>query len=337
MKTETVEFYSEGVRLRGLLRLPDNAGETILPAIVQGPGWLGLADSKSYESWHRGFTDAGYAVLAFDHRGFGSSDGERGWVIPEWQLQDILNAVTYLQTRADVDGNRIGIYGMGGTGGGNAILAAAADDRIRCVISQSAVADGRDWLHRMRREYEWVEYLQRLEADARRWVTEGIGEKVDPRLDLMVATPERKQVNHKGDVDYRIEPTFYLRSAEYILRYRPLDVVHRIAPRAILLTSVVNDVVTPEDHATMLYAAAGTPKKLIRQSDTTHYRSYTDNYAVLLAEFVDWYDRHLKYSSISVREAYTPAETVSLRGTPARVTEQVSETSTSSPAPVGSR
>src|SRR6478609_7343846 len=182
MQTERVEFFSEGARLRGLLRLPDTPGPTAEPraAIVQGPGWLGLAEAKTYLPWHEGLTAAGYAVLAFDYRGFGDSEGERGWVRPEWQLEDILNAVNYLETRPDVNPRRLGTFGIGGTGGSNALMAAAVDGRIRCVVAQSVVADGTDWLRRMRREYEWVETLRRVEADRRRWATEGTGEKVNP-------------------------------------------------------------------------------------------------------------------------------------------------------------
>ena len=312
MRSEPVEFFSGGVRLRGLLRLPDSLPDEPLPALVQGPGWLGLADAKTYIPWHEGLTAAGYAVLAFDYRGFGNSEGERGWVKPDWQLEDILNAVTYLETRPEVHPRRLGAYGIGGTGGGNAIAAAAVDPRIRAVAVQSVVADGADWLHRMRREYEWVDYLRRVEADRRRWVVEGTGELVDPRQDLMVETPERRQVGPKKDVDARMDPKFYLRSADFIMRYRPIDVVHRIAPRAVLITSVEDDVVTPEDHAVALYERAGAPKKLIRQRDTTHYRSYTENYAVLLPQILDWYDRHLRYESVESREAGLTEEVVCL-------------------------
>jgi uncharacterized protein len=319
MRTEQVEFYSDGVRVRGLLRLPDVMPEEPLPGIVQGPGWLGLAEAKTYEPWHHGLTQAGYAVLAFNYRGFGDSDGERGWVRPESQLEDILNAVTYLETRRDVNPRRIGAYGIGGTGGGNAIMAAAIDSRIRCVAAQSVVADGADWLHRMRREYEWVEFLERLAADRQRWVREGTGEKVDPREELMVATPERKTVSPKRDVDARLTELFFLRSADYLMRYRPIDFVDRIAPRALLMTSVEDDVVTPADHAMALYERAGAPKKLIHQRETTHYRSYTDNYAVLMPQIVDWYDRYLKYGPIETRQSSPTEEIVYLaRAQPTR-------------------
>ena len=92
MRTEEVSFFSDGITLRGLLRLPD-AVDGPIPGLVQGPGWLGLADAKSYVPWHEGLTAAGYALLVFDYRGFGRSDGEPGWVRPDWQLEDLLKAL----------------------------------------------------------------------------------------------------------------------------------------------------------------------------------------------------------------------------------------------------
>jgi hypothetical protein len=47
MRQEKVYFYSEGCKLQGLLRLPDE-GNGPWPGIVQGPGWLGLHDAKLY-------------------------------------------------------------------------------------------------------------------------------------------------------------------------------------------------------------------------------------------------------------------------------------------------
>src|SRR3954464_8407391 len=122
MHEETVEFFSEGTRISGLLRTADTGeagGAGPRPAIVQGPGWLGLKDSKLYVRYHEALTAAGFAVLIFDYRGLGDSDGDRGVLLPSLQLQDLVNAVTYLTTRDDVDARRIGAFGSGGTGGGN--------------------------------------------------------------------------------------------------------------------------------------------------------------------------------------------------------------------------
>lgn len=287
------------------MRWPDFPVSGPSPVLVQGPGWLGLAASKRYEAWHEGFTRAGYAVLVFDYKGFGESEGVGGWIDPESQLRDIASAISYLETRTDIDAGRIGGYGMGGTGGGNAIIAAARHSRIRCVVAQAVVADGADWLHRMRREPEWVAYQQRLDVDRRRWVVAGSGERVDPRQELMVATPERDHA--KRHLDSGLEPGMFLRSAEQLMRYRPLDYVERIAPRALLIASVGRDAVTPEDHARALYERAGSPKKLIHQTNTTHYGAQVDNYDVLLAQFVDWYDRFLRSSPIEVRQDLHPS------------------------------
>ena len=98
-------------------------------------------------------------------------------------------------------------------------------------------------------------------------------------------------------------PVFHLASAEALLRFRPIDVVDRISPRALLMTCIENDVVTPEDHARAMYERAGPPKKLIRQTGVKVYESYTRNFAILLDAFREWYDRYLgPVPAVSVTE-----------------------------------
>ncbi len=292
MNETEVTFFSEGVRLSGLLRSPDEPAGTAAPAIVQGPGWLGLKDAKLYLPYHQALTSAGYHVLIFDYRGFGASGGDRGMLLPQHQLEDLINAVTYLQTRPDVDSDNIGAFGSGGTGGGNAVLLAAADRRVGVAVSQVPVADGEDWLHRMRREYEWHEFLDRLEVDRRRRVLTGEGEMVHPREEIMVPTPERRATNVKSDVDDRIGSAVPLRCAEAIMAYKPIDVVHKVAPSALMIIGVADDAVTPTDHAEKLYEQARPPKKLIMQRHTTHYAAYKQYGNAVIPQIVDWYRTH---------------------------------------------
>ena len=126
MKTVSVEFYSGPDKVRAIWRTPDGPGP--FRAIVQGPGWLGLKDAKDYLRYHEGFTAAGFGVLSIDYRGFGDSEGERGIVHPTLQLEDLINAVTYLTTREDVVAGAIGAFATGGTGGGNVVMLAAYDE-----------------------------------------------------------------------------------------------------------------------------------------------------------------------------------------------------------------
>lgn len=307
MRSETVAFYSHGVRVVGDLYLPDEAGSTPGPLVVQGPGWMGLRTARLYRPYHEALVAAGIAVLSIDYRGCGDSDGDPLAFSPRRQLEDLINAVTYATTRSEVDSDRIGVFGSGGTGGGNAVCLAAADDRVRCVVSQVPVADGRDWLRRMRRGYEWYEFLDRIEADRAKRVTTGEGELVRPQQ-IMIPTPERRATSIKKDVDSRVPTRVPLSVAEDIMAYRPVQSVDKIAPRPLLIVAVENDPVTPTDHAEALYERAGPPKKLIIQRNTTHYAAYRQYGQTIIPLMVDWFTQGLKATPMRAALATTDKE-----------------------------
>lgn len=300
MRTTDVSFYSEGDLISGLWRTPDD-GDGPYRALVQGPGWLGLKDAKLYVRYHEALTAAGFAVLVFDYRGFGDSGGDRGVLSPGKQLQDLLNAVTYLTTRDDVDADAIGAFGTGGTGGGNSVLLAAADPRIKAAVSQVPVADGTDWLHRMRQEHEWLAFLASLEEDRRLRVTTGEGRLVHPREEIMVPTPERRATTIKADVDDRIPSAVSLAAAEEILNYKPIEAATGLLT-PLLVIGVENDATTPTDHAVALYEAAQGPKSLIMQRHTTHYAAYDRYWEQTTPLIVDWFDRHVRPIGVAVTD-----------------------------------
>jgi dipeptidyl aminopeptidase/acylaminoacyl peptidase len=301
MRTTEVTFFSEGERIAALWRTPDD-GEGPFRAIVQGPGWLGLKDAKLYVRYHEALTDAGFAVLIFDYRGFGASGGHRGYLSPSWQLQDLVNAVTYLTTRDDVVADAIGVFGSGGTGGGNAVLLAAVDPRVKAAVSQVPVADGRDWLHRMRSESEWLAFLASLEADRKVRVVEGAGRLVHPREEIMVPSAERKTTTVKSDVDGRIPTEVPLSCAEEILAYQPaLAAAGLTTP--LLVIGVEGDATTPTDHAETLYAAAAGPKELIIQRHTTHYAAYDQYWEQTTPRIVEWLDTYVRPVDLVVRNS----------------------------------
>ena len=303
MATEEVRFYSHGCRIAGTLMLPDHASPVRpVAAVVQGPGWLGLRSAKLYARYHDALLDAGVAVLVFDYRGFGDSDGDSTHLDPRAQVEDIISAATYLELREEIDPGRIGVFGSGGTGGGNAVMAAGLDARFRAMVSQVPVADGADWLRRMRREHEWLEFLSKLEEDRRARVRTGRGAMVAPRSGIMVPTPERETTKVKSDVDARVPSQVALASAEAILAYRPIDVVDRIAPRASLFICVERDATTPEDHAIAMYERAGPPKRLVVQRRTTHYAAYAEYGEIVAPMISDWFVRHLAADNVEVRE-----------------------------------
>ncbi|HEX6685907.1 MAG TPA: alpha/beta hydrolase, partial [Candidatus Limnocylindrales bacterium] len=130
-----VDFASDGLRLAGHLYRPPRAGAADrTPAIVMcGPS--SSVKEQTLPHYAERFADAGYTVLTFDPRTYGDSEGEpRCYYDPDGIIADYSNAVSYLLTRDDVDGDRIALVGVC-MGGGYAISTAARDKRVRCVVS----------------------------------------------------------------------------------------------------------------------------------------------------------------------------------------------------------
>jgi dipeptidyl aminopeptidase/acylaminoacyl peptidase len=215
------------------------------------------------------------------------------------QLEDLVNAVTYLTTRDDVDADAIGVFGTGGTGGGNAILLAAADARVRAAVSQVPVADGEDWLHRMRSESDWLEFLASLEEDRRTRVVTGEGRRVHPREEIMVPAAERRTTTVKADVDDKIPSEVSLAAADEILAYRPIDAANGLRT-PLLVIGVEGDAVTPTDHAVALYEAAAGPRRLVMQRQTTHYAAYDRYWTSVTPLIVEWFDRYVRSGGVVV-------------------------------------
>jgi dipeptidyl aminopeptidase/acylaminoacyl peptidase len=271
-------------------------------AIVQGPGWLGLKDAKLYTRYHQALVDAGFGVLIFDYRGFGDSGGRRDILSPSMQLTDLVNAVTYLTTRDDVIPDAIGVFGSGGTGGGNAVMLAGVDSRVKAAVSQVPVADGADWLHRMRPEHEWLNFLENLKSDQKLRVLAGTGKLVHPREGIMIPTPERRATTVKADVDDRIPTEISLASAEEIMAYKPIEVAATMTT-PLLVVGVEGDATTPTDHAEKLFQAARGPKELIIQRHTTHYAAYDRYWTVVTPRIVEWLDRYVRPADLVIRSA----------------------------------
>ena len=69
------------------------------------------------------FVRRGFAALIFDYRYLGASDGEPRQHLDPWkQIEDYRNAISYLETRPDIDSDRVGVWGISYSGGHVLIL-----------------------------------------------------------------------------------------------------------------------------------------------------------------------------------------------------------------------
>ncbi len=91
-----------------------------------------------------------------------------------------------------------------------------------------------------------------------------------------------------------------LRSAEAILAYKPIDMVHKV--KALMIIAVEGDATTPTDHAVALYEKAASPKKLLMQRQTTHYAAYEQYGDEVTPQMVEWFETHLSRSGLETRE-----------------------------------
>ena len=126
---ERVEWAADGITLVGDLRVPPPRAGRAPGLVFTGP-FTGVRDQVTGLYASR-LAEAGYVTLAFDHRGFGESQGHpRRHEDPQGKLADLRAAVSFLRTRPEVDAERIGSVGIC-LGGGYALKFAAFDPRVK--------------------------------------------------------------------------------------------------------------------------------------------------------------------------------------------------------------
>ncbi len=83
-------------------------------------------------------------------------------------------------------------------------------------------------------------------------------------------------------------------SAEKTLEYKPVDVVHKIAPRALLLIGAIHDDLCKIGDYRNLIARAGEPKRLV-ELPIKHYDIYQPEWVEKSAALaIEWFDQYLR-------------------------------------------
>lgn len=135
-----VIFKVKGTSLRAWLYLPENLSAPV-PCIIMGHG-LGATKDAGLEPYAIRFQEAGFAVLAFDYRHLGESEGEpRQLIWIPYQQEDYAAAINYARSLKGIDPARIALWGTS-LSGGHVIVAAARDNKIACVSAQCPLLDG---------------------------------------------------------------------------------------------------------------------------------------------------------------------------------------------------
>jgi uncharacterized protein len=216
---EDVKFTtSDGLELEGWY-IPSKNGA----AVISFPGRSGTQKQARMLARH------GYGVLLFDRRGEGASEGTPNW----WGWggdADVKAAIDYLQTRPDVDPDRIG--GIGRSVGGEMLLEAAAEtDELAAVVSDGAGA---------------------------RTTSENMDHEKETIVDKLIGTPYDALMRASVAVSSNTAPPSNLK-----------HLVPRIAPRPVLLIAAPNSP-NGEDLNRVYHRAAHEPKELWEIPEANH-------------------------------------------------------------------
>ncbi len=127
MSRITVTFDSAGNECVGHLYIPEAPSAERLPAVVVGHPGTGVKEQAS-GLYARLLSERGFIALAYDATFQGESGGlPRGLENPAARVEDFKAAISYLQTRDDVDPDNIAVLGICASGG---YYVAVAADKI---------------------------------------------------------------------------------------------------------------------------------------------------------------------------------------------------------------
>lgn len=196
MKETPLLFRSAGQQIIGILHLPK--AKKRVPLLVFVHGWSG----NSLGVWNAFFVKAarifaknGFAVLRFDFRGSGNSEGEFENQTISSMLLDLKNILDQIVKHEAINNNKIALVGHS-QGGYLSILHTVKDKRIKAVILwMGRTADLKDFWSKTifddmkRKGYAvWDEYTvlnKKYVADSAKYNSESALRKIDVPIGMI--------------------------------------------------------------------------------------------------------------------------------------------------------
>lgn len=260
----------DGVTLRGDLWLPDGAGTSApAPGVVMSHGFSATRQ-MALPAFAERFAAAGLAVLLYDHRNLGASDGPVRQEIDPWrQALDMAAAAGWLAARPEVDGDRLGAWGSSFSAG-EVIALASVDRRLKAVVANAPFAglgdlDPEDHDAIDARYSAISEVLTGVRAVPPAREIGPMAVVLEPGADgpAFLPQPEASEwfLAHGPGTGW--ENRFTLRMTDDP-PFDPYVCARHVAPCALLMVVADQDVVAPTATALAAYGVARQPKQLLR-------------------------------------------------------------------------
>ena len=141
---EAITLINEGKKIFAILHRPLHSSP--VPAIVICPGFAGSKCGKFrlFVTLGKELAKRGIAVLRFDYRGAGDSEGEFSEITLEGKISDTLKCLDFLAHDPRIDADRLGLLGRS-LGGAIAVLAAGRYKTIKSLALWAPVFKSDPW------------------------------------------------------------------------------------------------------------------------------------------------------------------------------------------------
>src|SRR5699024_7929453 len=245
------------------------------PAIILCHGFCGIREIL-LPQFAEVFTQAGFVTITFDYRGFGDSDGERGRLIPEMQIDDIVTVINWAKEQPFIDKERVGLWGTS-LGGGHVFGAAVKGGGVKCIVSQLAFADGeKNITHPMSSEEkkEFISTLEKLDA-----VKKASGREKFVSITRVLNDNESKKFFEENRTQYPdMDIKIPFLTVKEMLDYKPVQYAAQVTCPSLIVVAE-KDTVNPKEQGIELYnSVMHEDKQLYFVNNARHYDTYSGEY-----------------------------------------------------------
>lgn len=130
MYVKEVKFFSEGKKIAGILHIPDGKNP---PCVIASHGLLSSKDSEKYIKLGEMISCQGIALLRFDFRGIGQSEGSEKDNTISKKLIDLESAIDFIRSYPGLS-KKIGLVGSS-LGGFLSLIQASKDHEISAIVT----------------------------------------------------------------------------------------------------------------------------------------------------------------------------------------------------------
>ena len=278
-----------GVTLRGWLYRPEGSGAAgaagaSVPAVVMAHGF-----SATRHMALTGFADvfsaAGFAVLVYDHRCLGDSDGEPRQEINPWaQARDYRYALAWLAKQPGIDADRLAVWGSSFSGG-EVMVVGAIDPLAKVVIANAPFAGLGSAIDPAELEARFAEMRAALDdesgggpadsTDAPIGPLQVVREPGDETTPAFLPQPESTAwFVAEGGSGSAWRNTFTLKGLGGDTPFDPAVAAPFLTPKPLLMVVATRDRVAATDVALTVFESAKEPKKLT-MIEGDHFAPYS--------------------------------------------------------------